>query len=148
MPAAASVAGMDSVLVEIRTGDSERVVDLGPHLDGFCDDVGADAGLLHVFVPHATCGIAVLEVGAGSDEDLLEALRMVLPPEGPGRPWRHAHGAAGHGRDHVLPAIVAPSIVLPVLGGRPALGTWQSVCLVDTNRDNPVREVRFSFLRG
>jgi secondary thiamine-phosphate synthase enzyme len=139
---------MDSVLVEIRTGDRERVVDLRSHVDAFLDDVGADQGLLHVFVPHATCGTAVLEVGAGSDEDLLEALRALLPPDGPGRPWRHAHGSPGHGRDHVLPAIVAPSLVLPVLGGRPALGTWQSVCLVDTNRDNPVRGVRLSFLPG
>ncbi len=139
---------MDSVLIEVRTGDSERVVDLGRHLAEFLDGVGADDGLLSVFVPHATCGIAVLEVGAGSDDDLLAALRRLLPPEGPGRPWRHAHGSAGHGRDHVLPVIVSPSMVLPVIGGRPALGTWQSVCLVDTNRDNPVRGVRLSFLPG
>lgn len=139
---------MESVLVEIRTGDRERVVDLGSHVAEFLGDAGADDGLLHVFVPHATCGIAVLEVGAGSDDDLLDALRRLLPPDGPDRPWRHAHGSPGHGRDHVLPAIVPPSVVLPVIGGRPALGTWQSVCLVDTNRDNPVRGVRLSFLAG
>ena len=139
---------MDSAVVEIRTGGSEQVVDLGTHLDAFLDGIDADDGLLHVFVPHATCGLAVLEVGAGSDDDLLAALAALLPPEGPGRPWRHAHGSAGHGRDHVLPAVVSPSVVLPVIQGRPALGTWQSVCLVDTNRDNPVRDVRLSFLHG
>lgn len=139
---------MDSVLVEIRTGDREQVVDLGAQLTTFLEEVGADDGLLHVFVPHATCGVAVVEVGAGSDDDLLAALRRLLPAEGPDRPWRHAHGSPGHGRDHVLPAIVAPSVVLPVIGGSPALGTWQSVCLVDTNCDNPFRQLRLSFLPG
>lgn len=136
------------MLVEIRTGDREVVVDVGAHIGSFLEEFGADDGLLTVFVPHATCGVAVLEVGAGSDDDLLAALTRLLPPDGPGRPWRHAHGSPGHGRDHVLPAVVAPSVVLPVIGGRPALGTWQSVCLVDTNRDNPVRSLRLSFLPG
>jgi len=96
-------------------------------------------------VPHATAGLAVIETGAGSDSDLLTALRDLLPADDR---WRHRHGSEGHGRDHVLPAIVAPSLSVPVLDGRTALGTWQSVCLVDTNTDNPVRSVRLSFLPG
>jgi secondary thiamine-phosphate synthase enzyme len=98
-----------------------------------------------VWVPHATAGLAVIETGAGSDTDLLAALRDLLPADDR---WRHRHGSPGHGRDHVLPAIVAPSVSVPVLNGRMALGTWQSVCLVDTNGDNPVRSVRLSFLPG
>ncbi len=100
---------------------------------------------MHVFVPHATAGIAVLETGAGSDDDLLAALRDLLP--GDDR-WGHRHGSRGHGRDHVLPALIPPYATIPVLGGRLALGTWQSICVVDTNRDNPRRQVRLSFLRG
>ena len=106
---------------------------------------GGSDGLLHVFVPHATAGVAVMESGDGSDADLLAALRSLLP--GDDR-WVHRHGSPGHGRDHVLPALVAPSTTLPVVGGRMELGTWQSVCLVDTNVDNPVRQVRLSFLAG
>lgn len=100
-------------------------------------------GLLNVFVPHATAGVAVLEVGAGSDADLLALLDDLLPRD---YGWRHRHGTPGHGRDHVLPALVSPSVVVPVVGGRLALGTWQSVVLVDTNGDNPEREVRLSFV--
>ena len=100
-------------------------------------------GLLHVFVPHATAGVAIIETGAGSDDDLLTAIDDLLPAEDR---WRHRHGSAGHGRDHVLPAWIPPYASLPVIGGRIALGTWQSVCLVDTNGDNPERQVRFSFL--
>ncbi len=138
---------MESEIVQIRTGNSERVVDLSDEIAGFLRSTasGARDGLLHVWVPHATAGLAVLETGAGSDTDLLAALRDLLP--GDDR-WRHRHGSPGHGRDHVLPAIIAPSMTVPVLGGRPALGTWQSVCLVDTNVDNPVRSVRLSFLPG
>jgi secondary thiamine-phosphate synthase enzyme len=102
-------------------------------------------GLLHVFVPHATAGLAIIETGAGSDHDLLAAIDDLLPAEDR---WRHRHGSAGHGRDHVLPAWIPPYATLPVIGGRIALGTWQSICLVDTNGDNPTRQVRFSFLRG
>lgn len=131
--------------MEIRTGDREAVVDLTRHIDAFLGDTDAGDGLLHVWVPHATAGIAVIETGAGSDPDLLAALRDLLPADDR---WRHRHGSPGHGRDHVLPAIIAPSMSVPVLGGRPALGTWQSVCLVDTNTDNPVRSVRLSFLPG
>ena len=136
---------MDSTVVEIRTGGREAVVDLGGDIDGFLRSVGAREGLLNVWVPHATAGLAVIETGAGSDTDLLAVLRDLLPADDR---WRHRHGSPGHGRDHVLPAIVAPSVSVPVLNGRIALGTWQSVCLVDTNGDNPVRSVRLSFLPG
>ena len=140
---------MLTTTVEIRTGNSEQVVDLTGRAEAFLRDAGAGDGLLHVFVPHATAGVAVIETGAGSDDDLLAALRSVLPGEGPdGRGWRHRHGSPGHGRDHVLPGLVPPYASLPVVDGRLALGTWQSVVLVDTNVDNPVRTVRFSFLAG
>ena len=130
--------------VEITTGGQETVVDLTRQCHSFLDEVadGRD-GLLNVFVPHATAGIAVIETGAGSDDDLLDALRRLLPADDR---WRHRHGSPGHGRDHVVPAIVPPHATLPVVGGRLELGTWQSVCLVDTNRDNPRRRVRLSFL--
>lgn len=136
---------MDSELIEIRTGGRETVADLTSEITTFLQTVGARDGLLHVWVPHATAGLAVIETGAGSDTDLLAALRDLLPADGR---WSHRHGSPGHGRDHVLPAIIAPSMSVPVLDGRPALGTWQSVCLVDTNGDNPVRTVRLSFLAG
>ena len=140
---------METTTVEIRTGDREQVVDLTDRATEFLTGVGARDGLLHVFVPHATAGVAVIETGAGSDDDLLAALRGVLPPSGPDdRGWRHQHGSPGHGRDHVLPGLVPPYASLPVLGGRIALGTWQSLVLVDTNVDNPVRTVRFSYLPG
>jgi secondary thiamine-phosphate synthase enzyme len=134
-----------TTLLEVRTGTQEVVHDLTPDCRRFLRDAGAEEGLLHVFVPHATAGAAVLELGAGSDEDLLAALEHLLPRDSP---WRHRHGTPGHGRDHVLPALVPPSLTVPVLGGDLALGTWQSVALVDTNVDNPVRSVRLSFLPG
>lgn len=136
---------MHSELIQIRSGSAEAVVDLTAEIEAFLDGADAGDGLLNVWVPHATAGLAVIETGAGSDTDLLDALRELLPVDGR---WRHRHGSPGHGRDHVLPALLAPSMSVPVLGGRPALGTWQSVCLVDTNGDNPVRSVRLSFLRG
>jgi secondary thiamine-phosphate synthase enzyme len=136
---------MDSQLIEIRTGSREAVVDLTDEIAAFLRSVAAREGLLNVWVPHATAGLAVIETGAGSDTDLLAALRELLPADDR---WRHRHGSAGHGRDHVLPAIIAPSMSVPVLDGHTALGTWQSVCLVDTNGDNPVRSVRLSFLTG
>ncbi|GAA3085225.1 secondary thiamine-phosphate synthase enzyme YjbQ [Pseudonocardia yunnanensis] len=136
---------MDSQLIEIRTGGREAVVDLTDEIAAFLRSVDAREGLLNVWVPHATAGLAVIETGAGSDTDLLAALRDLLPAD---ERWRHRHGSPGHGRDHVLPAIIAPSMSVPVLDGRTALGTWQSVCLVDTNGDNPVRSVRLSFLTG
>ena len=136
---------MDSEWIEIRTGGGEAVVDLGEQIARFLRSAQARDGLLHVWVPHATAGLAVIEVGAGSDTDLLGALRELLPADDR---WAHRHGSPGHGRDHVLPAFLAPSLTVPVLDGRPALGTWQSVCLVDTNGDNPVRSVRLSLLPG
>ena len=134
---------MRSELRAVRTGGVPVVVDLTDECAEFVSAEGD--GLLHVFVPHATAGIALIETGAGSDDDLLAQLDELLPRDDR---WRHRHGSAGHGRDHVLPALIAPSLAVPVLDGRPALGTWQSVCLVDTNRDNPVRSVRLSFLAG
>jgi secondary thiamine-phosphate synthase enzyme len=130
-----------SELIEVRTGSSETVVDLSCEIQDYLRDKGD--GLLNVFVPHATAGVAVIETGAGSDTDLLAALRELLPSDDR---WSHRHGSPGHGRDHVLPAIVAPSMSVPVIDGRPALGTWQSICLVDTNGDNPTRSVRLSLL--
>jgi secondary thiamine-phosphate synthase enzyme len=116
-------------------------VDITAEADEFV--AGRGDGLLHVFVPHATAGVALIETGAGSDDDLLRALDDVLPTDDR---WRHRHGSPGHGRDHVMPAFVAPYATVPVLNGRTALGTWQSICLVDPNADNPARQVRFSFL--
>jgi secondary thiamine-phosphate synthase enzyme len=134
---------MDSRELTFRTGARPAVVDLTDEVVGFCR--GRDDGLVSVFVPHATAGVAIIETGAGSDDDLLAVLADLLPRD---ERWRHRHGSAGHGADHVLPAIVAPSITVPVLGGRPALGTWQSIVMVDTNRDNADRRVRLSFLAG
>lgn len=136
---------MHTTEIEVRTGDREVVHDLTEDCRAFLSGAGARDGLLHVWVPHATAGVAVIETGAGSDEDLLRALRALLPADDR---WSHRHGSPGHGRDHVLPALVAPFASVPVLDGALALGTWQSVCLVDTNVDNPVRRVRFSFLAG
>ena len=134
---------MDTSTRQYRTGDREVVLDL----TGDCADFVADRsdGLLHLFVPHATAGIAIIETGAGSDDDLLSALGDLLPADDR---WRHAHGSPGHGRSHVMPALVPPYATVPVLDGRLALGTWQSICLVDLNVDNAERSVRFSFLEG
>ncbi|CAA9291073.1 MAG: Uncharacterized protein SCO1141 [uncultured Corynebacteriales bacterium] len=134
---------MRSETLTIRTGDRPVVRDITAECAAFV--AGEGDGLLHVFVPHATAGLAVLETGAGSDEDLLTALDALLPTDDR---WRHRHGSPGHGRDHVMPAFVPPYATLPVLGGRIQLGTWQSVCLVDPNGDNPTRTVRLSFLAG
>lgn len=117
------------------------LADLTGYAATFVRDEGD--GLLHVFAPHATAGLALIELGSGTEEDLAEVLGRVLPRDDR---YRHAHGARGHGADHVLPAIVSPSLTVPVLGGRLALGTWQSLVLVDTNGDNPHREVRLSFV--
>jgi len=126
-----------------RTGETERVLDLTRECQAFVAD--ETDGLLHLFVPHATAGLAVLETGAGSDDDLLAALGDLLPADDR---WIHRHGSPGHGRSHVMPALVPPYASVPVLAGRLALGTWQSVCLVDLNVDNAEREVRFSFVAG
>ena len=119
----------------------ERIIDLTRELERFC--AGQGDGLVNVFVPHATAGVALMETGSGSDEDLVAALERLLPRDDR---YRHAHGSPGHGADHILPALVSPSVTLPVLGGRAALGTWQSVVLVDLNADNPRRHVRLSFV--
>lgn len=130
--------------LDIITGSTETVTDLTSACATFLQEAakGRD-GLLNVFVPHATAGIAILETGAGSDDDLLAALQDLLPSDDR---WRHRHGTPGHGRDHVLPAIVPPHATLPVINGRLSLGTWQSICLVDTNISNVNRQVRLSFL--
>lgn len=133
---------MDTALLDVITG-SRLVTDITAEVARFCASRGDGACL--VFVPHATAGIALLETGSGSESDLDLVLEGVLPRD---LPYRHRHGSPGHGRDHVLPALVSPSVVIPVLGGRPALGTWQSVVLVDTNVDNPRRQVRLTFLTG
>ena len=132
---------MQTHTLNVRTGGEDVVLDLTDQCADFVRELGD--GLLHVFVPHATAGIAILETGAGSDEDLLAVLGDLLPADDR---WRHRHGSPGHGRSHVLPALVPPYATVPVLDGRLALGTWQSICLVDLNVDNAVREVRFSFL--
>ena len=118
-----------------------RFVDLTAEVRAFVGDEGD--GLLNVFVPHATAGVAVIETGSGTEPDLEAAIDRLLPRDDR---YMHSHGSPGHGADHVLPAFVAPSVVIPVAGGSPQLGTWQSVVLVDTNRDNPQRRVLLSFL--
>lgn len=133
------------MLLTVRTGTRPVVHDLTRACTDFLRSCAAEDGLLHVWVPHATAGVAVLETGAGSEDDLLTALEQLLPTE---TRWRHRHGSPGHGRDHVLPALLAPHASIPVLAGAMALGTWQSVCLVDTNTDNPERTVRLSYLPG
>jgi secondary thiamine-phosphate synthase enzyme len=134
---------MESTELTVRTGTRPAVVDITAEVTGFCQGLGN--GLVSVFVPHATAGIAIIEAGAGSEDDLLAAVGEILPRDDR---WGHRHGSPGHGADHLLPAIIAPSITVPVLGGRPTLGTWQSIVLVDTNRDNPERRVLLSFLAG
>ena len=136
---------MYSTEIDVNTGSHAVVYDLTTDARRFLAEAGAGDGLLHVWVPHATAGLAVIETGAGSDDDLLAALDDLLPRDDR---WRHRHGSPGHGRDHVLPAFLPPYATVPVLDGSPALGTWQSICLVDTNVDNPTRRVRLSYLAG
>jgi secondary thiamine-phosphate synthase enzyme len=139
----ANLEGMDTQTRSYRTGSTETVLDLTRDAAEYVADKGD--GLLHVFVPHATAGIAIIETGAGSADDLLAALGDMLPADDR---WRHRHGSPGHGRSHVMPALVPPYATVPVQDGRLLLGTWQSICLVDLNVDNAEREVRFSFLAG
>ena len=137
---------MKSEIIRVRTGGRDTVADITGECADFARTAsGGGDGLLHVFVPHATAGIAVLEVGSGSDDDLLSALASLLPADDR---WRHAHGTRGHGRSHVMPAFIPPYATFPVLGGQLALGTWLSITLVDVNADNPDRQVRLSFLPG
>ncbi|MGZ4131761.1 MAG: secondary thiamine-phosphate synthase enzyme YjbQ [Actinomycetota bacterium] len=119
-----------------------RVVDVSDRVAAFADAQGAD-GLLHVFVPHATAGVALMETGSGSEQDIEELLARLFPRDDR---YAHRHGAVGHGGDHLLPVLVSPSLVLPVLEGRVQLGTWQSVVVVDPNQDNDERTVRLSFV--
>ncbi len=122
-----------------------RVVDVTDAVEGFVAEAGVDDGLLNVFAPHATAGVALMETGSGSEEDLVAALESLLPRDDR---YRHRHGSTGHGADHLLPVLVSPSASIPVRGGRLALGTWQRVVLVDLNRDNPRRTLRLSLLSG
>lgn len=133
---------MDSQVLSVTTG-RRLTTDLTAEAADFCRDRGD--GLLQVFVPHATAGVALFETGSGSEEDLEMTLESLLPRDAQ---YLHRHGSPGHGRDHVLPALISPSITVPVLGGRMQIGTWQSIVLVDPNGDNPQREVRLSFLAG
>jgi len=136
--------GMKSSMVRVRTGARETVRDItGECAEFLAAEAGGGDGLLHVFVPHATAGLALMELGAGSDVDLLATLDRLLPADDR---WTHAHGSPGHGRSHVMPALVTPFLTVPVIGGRLALGTWQSIALVDLNVDNPDRQIRLSFL--
>jgi secondary thiamine-phosphate synthase enzyme len=137
-----------TTLLALTTGSRPTVHDLTAECRRFVRAGGADearSGLLHIFLPHATAGVAILELGAGSEDDLLAALADLLPEDDR---WRHAHGSRGHGRSHVLPALVPPYAMVPVIDGELALGTWQSVALVDLNVDNLRRQVRLSFLAG
>jgi len=135
---------MKTTTVRVRTGSSPVVTDITGDCERFARDASSGGdGLLHIFVPHATAGLAILELGAGSDSDLLSALADLLPADDR---WRHAHGSRGHGRSHVLPALIPPYATVPVIGGSLALGIWQSVALVDLNVDNAERQVRLSFL--
>jgi len=131
--------------ISVETPRRPALVDLTGACATFLRDVAASDGLLSVFVPHATAGVVVVELGAGSDEDLLATLERLLPRDDR---WQHRHGSPGHGADHVLPLLAAPSLTVPVVGGSMALGTWQSIALLDPNADNPRRTVRLSFLAG
>ena len=133
---------MDSEIIQLRTS-SNLVTDITGQVQRYVASSGD--GLLNVFVPHATAGVALIETGSGSESDLQDVLERLMPSQDI---YRHRHGSLGHGRDHLVPAFVSPAITIPVLAGRPAFGTWQSLVVVDTNRDNPNRQVRLSFLAG
>jgi secondary thiamine-phosphate synthase enzyme len=135
-------SALRSTLLQLDT-TGRQVVDVTGEVEHFC--AGAGDGLCSVFAPHATAGLALMETGSGSEHDLVDALARLLPRQGG---YRHRHGSPGHGADHLLPVFVVPSLVLPVLDGRPALGTWQRVVLVDLNADNPDRQLRLSFVAG
>jgi secondary thiamine-phosphate synthase enzyme len=134
---------MKTTELTVRTGSEPGLTDLTPDCSRFVD--GEGDGLLSVYIPHATAGLVIVELGAGSDVDLLDALDRLLPRDDR---WVHRHGSPGHGADHVLPLLAPPSLTIPVVDGRLTLGTWQSIALLDPNRDNPTRTVRLSFLPG
>jgi secondary thiamine-phosphate synthase enzyme len=130
----------------VRTGRARGLTDLTAACASFVAEVAAGRdGLLSIYLPHATAGLVVVETGAGSDEDLLDALDRLLPRDDR---WRHRHGSPGHGADHLVPLLAPPSLTVPVVGGRLVLGTWQSICLLDPNADNPTRTVQLGFLAG
>jgi secondary thiamine-phosphate synthase enzyme len=133
---------VDTTVLTIDTR-RRQLADLTDDVVRFCR--GRGDGLLSVFAPHATAGVALMELGSGSEPDLAELLARLLPRDDR---YRHRHGAPGHGADHLIPVLVSPSLIVPVVGGRPQLGTWQSIVLVDLNADNPTRRVRLSFLAG
>jgi secondary thiamine-phosphate synthase enzyme len=132
-----------SAELQLDTG-GRRVIDITDRVRSFVSEAGGD-GLVHVFLPHATAGLALMETGSGSEGDLEAALERLLPRDDR---YAHRHGSVGHGGDHLLPVFIAPSLTLPVEGGRLLLGTWQSVVIVDPNRENDVRRVRLGFLAG
>ena len=134
---------MRSVEFQVSTAGT-RVLDLTDRVEAFAADAGED-GLVHVFIPHATAGVALMETGSGSEADLEATLERLLPRDDR---YRHRHGSVGHGGDHLLPVFVSPSLMLPAIGGRLSLGTWQRVVLVDPIRENDVRSVRLSFVAG
>jgi secondary thiamine-phosphate synthase enzyme len=137
---------VNTVRLSVRTGGERGFTDLTGACRRFvAEHAGGGSGLLSVFVPHATAGLVILELGAGSDHDALATLDALLPRDDR---WRHRHGSTGHGADHVLPLLVSPSLTVPVIGGELALGTWQSIALLDPNADNPERTVLLSFLAG
>jgi secondary thiamine-phosphate synthase enzyme len=136
---------MQSREISVETGTDRMPFDLTPDCARFLSEINASDGLLTIFVPHATAGLVVVELGAGSDADLVDALDRLLPRDDR---WRHSHGSPGHGADHVLPLLVSPSLTIPVVDGRMTLGTWQSIALLDPNRDNSRRNVRLAFLAG
>jgi secondary thiamine-phosphate synthase enzyme len=131
---------MHSIEVDVDTS-RRRIVDLTPELELFCTGLGD--GLVNAFVPHATAGLALMETGSGSEADLQVALERILPRDDR---YGHAHGSPGHGADRLLPALLCPSVTLPVIDGSVAFGTWQSLVMVDLNVDNPERRVRLSFI--
>jgi secondary thiamine-phosphate synthase enzyme len=135
---------MDSIELRLTTGGTRGVFDVTGEVASFV--AGRGDGLVSVYAPHATAGVAIIETGAGSEADLMERVDALFPRDD--RHYRHRHGAPGHGADHVIPAFISPSVTIPVIDGRMTLGTWQSVVLVDPNGDNPRRRLRLSFLAG
>ena len=133
---------MKTTVMTVTTGSTKATFDMTGEVARFV--AGEGDGLVNIFVPHATAGVAILETGAGSDQDLIDSIDRILPPDD--TLYRHRHGSPGHGADHVVPAWIAPSVVVPVVDGQLALGTWQSIVLVDTNRDNVRRSVRLTLM--
>jgi secondary thiamine-phosphate synthase enzyme len=135
---------MDATTLTVETGSRPRAADITPQIARFAATRGD--GLLSVFVPHSTAGLAIIETGSGSDDDFLALLRDLVPKDD--SRYRHRHGAAGHGADHLIPGLVSPSLTVPVMAGRMQLGAWQAIVLIDLNADNVVRNVHLGFLRG